>query len=366
MAKVQGKVQGKVQYVAEVVPSGKAWGMIALLLAGVAVFCVLAVLLPSERYIRFQQFDHSDLFKLRWDYERLHFDSSPIDVAIIGSSRVEAALSGPELAAALTEKLGRPIHVANIAIPYEGRNLHYEIARELLATHPEVKLILLSVEERADISHPAFRYISDVSQVLHAPLWINHYWAVDAAFLPYRQMSFFFQGQFPAWFSVSRTLRNDYLGTNWDSTQSFQIPGGRRIDRYVVADPERLAAEAQELKGQIGSGDGHWERKSAWYTLNAPLEPQYSRHLVAMAKEHGASVIFVHMPFYSSLPGEYDHAFYESLAPLLDAQPFSNNPHDYADAAHFNRYGIEKVSPWLASSLDPYLDPLRTGVDSKK
>ena len=247
------KVQGKAQFEEEVAPSGKAWGLIVLLLAGAAVLCVLAVLLPSERYIRFQQFDHSDLFKLRWDYERLNFDSSPIDVAIIGSSRVEAALSAPELAASLSKKLGRSIHVANIAIPYEGRNLHYEIARELLATHPEVKLILLSVEERADISHPAFRYISDVSEVLHAPLWINHYYAVDAAFLPYRQMSFFFQSRFPAWFSISRTFRSDYLGTDWDSTQSFQIPGGRRIDRYVVANPEKLAAEAQELKAQIGS-----------------------------------------------------------------------------------------------------------------
>jgi hypothetical protein len=349
----------KVQYREEVIPAGKAWGMIAVIVAGVAVLSVLAVLLPHERYIRFQQFDHSDLFKLRWDYERLHFDKTPIDVAIIGSSRVEAALSGPELAASLSTKLGRTIHVANIAIPYEGRNLHYEIARELLATHPEVKLILLSVEERADVSHPAFRYVSDVSEVLHAPLWISHSYATDAAFLPYRQMSFFFQNQFPAWFSISRTPRADYLGTNWDSTQSFQIPGGRRIDRYLVADPEKLAAEAQDLKAQIGNGNGIWVQPSAWYTLNEPLEPQYTERLVAMAKAHGAQPIFVHMPVYDSIPGQYDHAFYEKLAPLLDAQQFSTDPHDYADAAHLNRYGIAKVSPWLAKSLDPYLDKLR-------
>jgi hypothetical protein len=356
----------KVQYQEEFVPSGKAWGMMAVIVAGVAVFSVFAVLLPHERYIRFQQFDHSDLFKLRWDYERLHFDSTPIDVAIIGSSRVEAALSGPELAASLSKKVGRPIHVANIAIPYEGRNLHYEIARDLLATHPEVKLILLSVEERADVSHPAFRYVSDVSEVLNAPLWISHSYAVDAAFLPYRQMSYFIQSQFPAWFSVSRTPRSDYLGTGWDSTQSFQIPGGRRIDRYLVANPEKLAAEAQDLKGQIGYGDGNWVRPSAWYTLNEPLEPQYTERLVAMAKARGAQPIFIHMPFYNSVPGQFDHGFYEKLAPLLDAQQFCNDPHDYADAAHFNRYGIAKISPWLDSSLDPYLGLLRSGSGAQR
>jgi hypothetical protein len=347
----------KVQFQEEVVPSGKAWQMLALLLVAVAAFCVLAVLLPSERYIRFQQFDHSDLFKLRWDYERLHFDHSPIDIAIIGSSRVEAALSAPELADALSRKLGRPIHVANIAIPYEGRNLHYEIARELIATHPEVKMILLSVEERADISHPGFRYISDVSEVLHAPLWINHYYAVDAAFLPYRQMSFFFQSLFPDWFSVSRTPRKDYLGTDWDSTQNFQIPGGRFLNRYTVAQPDKLEKEAEERRAEVGPG-GYWAPPSAWYRLNAPLEPEYTERLVAMAKRNGTTVIFVHMPFYKSIPGEYDHRFYESLGPLLDAQQFCGDPHLFADAAHFNRYGIRKLSPWLEEALTPYLGAL--------
>jgi hypothetical protein len=330
------------------------------------VLCVLSVLLPHNRYIRFQQFDQSDLFRIRWDYERIHFDSTPIDVAIIGSSRVEAAISGPELAAALSERLGRPIHVANLAVPYEGRNLHYIGAKELLASHPETKLILVSVVERADISHPAFRYISDVSDILHAPLFINHYYAIDAAFLPYRQMSFFVQSLIPSWFGKSDRFRNDYLGTNFDSTQTFRIPGGRMIDRYLVAPPQKLDREAAELKAGLGNGDGNWVQPSAWYALNAPLEPDYTARLVALAKQHGTQVVFIHLPFYSSVPGQYDHAAYERLGPLLDAQQFSNDPHFYADGGHFNRYGIAKISPWLDSAIDPYLDSLRSHPGSKK
>jgi len=345
----------------EAVETGKAWQLIGVLVAGFAILCVLSVLLPHNRYIRFQQFDQSDLFRLRWDYERIHFDPTPIDVAIIGSSRVEAAISGPELEAALSKKLGRPIHVANLAVPYEGRNLHSIVAKELLANHPETKLILVSVVERADISHPAFRYISDVRDVLHAPLWINHYYVIDAAFLPYRQMSYFVQSLFPSWFGKSNSARTDYLGTGFDSTQTFRIPGGRLIDRYLVGPPQKLEKEAEELKTGLGNGDGNWVRPSAWYTLNAPLEPVYTARLAEMAKEHGAQVVFVHLPFYSSLPGQYDHAAYERLGPLLDAQQFSNDPHSYADGGHFNRYGIAKISPWLDSALDPYLDSLRSG-----
>jgi hypothetical protein len=339
---------------------GRAWRWIGVLFGGFAALCVLSVLLPHSRYIRFQQFDQSDLFRMRWDYERMHFDPTPIDVAIIGSSRVEAALSGPELEVSLSKKLGRPIHVANLAVPYEGRNLHYIVAKELLDSHPETRLILVSVVERADISHPAFRYVSDVRDVLHAPLWINHYYAIDAAFLPYRQMSFFVQSLFPSWFRESDTSRSDYLGTNFDSTRTFRTPTGRLIDRYLVAPPGKLAQEAAELKSGIGNGDGYWIRPSTWYTTNAPLEPEYTARLAALAKQHGAEVVFVHLPFYSSVPGQYDHAAYEQLGPLLDAQQFSDDPHCYADAGHFNRYGIVKVSPWLASAIDPYLDPLRS------
>ena len=342
----------------EVITTGKAWLLISVLFCGFAILCVLSVLLPHNRYVRFQQFDQSDLFKLRWDYERIHFDPTPIDVAIIGSSRVEAAISGPELAAALTTKLGRPIHVANLAVPYEGRNLHYSVASELLANHPETKLILVSVVERADLSHPAFRYVTDVHDMLHAPLWINHYYLTDVAFLPYRQMSFFVQSCFPSWFGKSDSFRSDYMGTGFDSTQSFRIPGGRLIDRYLVALPQKLNDEAQTLKSGIGTGDGNWVRPSKWYALNAPLEPDYTERLVALAKQHGALVVFVHLPFYSSVPGQYDHTAYERLGPLLDAQQFSNDPHSYADGGHFNRYGIAKISPWLDSAIEPYLHTL--------
>ncbi len=349
-----------------VIETSRAWRLMGVLLSSFAALCFLSILLPHNRYIRYQQFDYSDLFKLRWDYERIHNDPTPIDVAIIGSSRVEAALSGPDLAAALSTKLGRPIHVANLAVPYEGRNLHYIVAKELLACHPETKLILISVVERADISHPAFRYIADAKDILGAPLVINHYFAEDAAFLPYRQMSYFVQSIAPAWFGKSSAFRKDYLGTDFDSTRSFRIPGGRLIDRSLVAPQQKLTREAAELKAGLGNADGYWVQPSAWYALNEPLEPDYTARISALAKQSGALVVFVHLPFYSSRPGQYDHAAYERLGPLLDAQQFSNNAEFYADGGHFNRYGIDKISPWIASAINPYLDSLHSKNISRR
>jgi hypothetical protein len=337
-------------------PKGKALSLLLLFVVGFIFWCSLSLLLPHDRYIRYQQLTDSDIFRSRWVYERIHYDKTPIDVAIIGSSRVEAAISAPILEQELSAKLGRPIHVANLAIPEEGRNLHYLVARELIENHPETRIILVSVVEQAELSHPAFRYLGDVDDLLKAPLLINHYYFLDAAFLPYRQMSYFWQTQFPSWFGVSRTPRSDYQGTGFDTTHNFYLPSGKLVDRAFVAPPDKLAAGS---KHQVEEYGGPYHPRSHWHEINNPLEPEYSRRLVNVAKDHCVETIFVRLPFYDSPPNMYDSSFYTNLAPLLDAEQLSHDPHNYQDTGHFNHYGTEQVSPWLFSNLSPYLAPLQ-------
>ena len=253
----------------------------------IAVFA-LSLLLPHDRYIRYQQLTSSDLFRTRWVYERIHYDNTPIDVAIIGSSRVEAAIRAPLLEKELSEQLGRPIHVANLAVPEEGRNLHYIIARDLIDSHPETRIILVSVVEQADLSHPAFRYLADSSDLLHAPLMVNHFYFLDAAFLPYRQMSYFIQTQFPKWFGVSRSFRQDYFGTGFDTTHSFYLPSGKLVNRDAAMAQDRLAAGSRQI---IKGDGGEWRQPSAWKALNNPLETEYSRRLVELAKQHSVEIV---------------------------------------------------------------------------
>jgi hypothetical protein len=339
----------------EFLPRQKAWRLLVLFGLTFALLFGASLLLPHDRYIRYQQLVDSDLFRTRWVYERIHYDKTPIDVAIIGSSRVEAAISAPILERELTEKFGRRIHVANLAIPDEGRNLHYLVARDLVENHPETRIILASVVEEAEISHPAFRYLANVDDLVHAPLLINHYYFLDAAFLPYRQMSYFIQTHLPGWFGVHRSFRDDYAGTDMDTTHSYYLPSGKLVDRDAVAPPEKLAAGSNLL---IESDGGLWHQPSHWNALNNPEETAYTTRLVDVAKQHCAEVVFVRLPFYNSPLQMYNEAFYRRMAPLLDAQQFSHDPRSYSDTGHFNRHGIDQVTPWLWTSLGPYLQPL--------
>ena len=337
--------------------------LFALLACSVAAFCVLATMLPHDRYVRFQQLRNSDLFRSRWIYERIHYDKTPIDVAIVGTSRVETAVSAVVLEKELTAKFGRPIHVANLAMPDEGRNLHYLVVKELLATHPETRIILVSVSEQADATHPAFRNLADAGDLLNAPLFINHYFFLDAAILPYRQMSYFIQTRFPEWFGVSRSFRQDYMGTDFDPTYSFTLPSGKVVDRYLAAPPEKLEAGSKKLTSTLG---GTWHQPSAWHRVNNPEEPVYTTRLVEFAKEHCVEVIFVHLPYYRIPPHIFDDSFYRSLGPFLDARELSNDPSHYADTEHFNRGGTELVSKWLWREIGAYLAPLDGPACAKK
>lgn len=347
----------------EFISERRAAFLLALLAICFLSYCAITYLLPHDRYIRYQQLTGSDLFRTRWVYERIHYDKTPIDVAIIGSSRLETSVSAPILEKELSEKFGRPIHVANLAIPEEGRNLHYLVARELLENHPETRVILLSVVERADLSHPAFRYLADPLDLLRAPLFINHYYFLDSAFLPYRQMSYFIQSLAPTWFGVSRTFRNDYMGTGFDTTYSFYLPSGQLVDRYRVRSQYELDLGSKQFINGLG---GPWRKPSRWHTLNNPLESEYTERIVEVAKEHCAETIFVRLPFYKSPLHMYDETFYRNLGPLLDAEQLNGNPHNFGDQGHFNRYGTDLVSTWLNESINPYLGPLRAPISCSK
>ena len=340
----------------EFVPRQQAWLLLALLAICFVSYCVLSYLLPHDRYVRYQQLTESDLFRSRWVYERIHYDKTPIDVAIIGSSRLETSASAPILEKELSEKLGHPVHVANLAIPEEGRNLHYLVARELVQNHPETRIILISVVEQADLSHPAFRYLADSADLLRAPLLVNHYYFLDAAFLPYRQISYFVQTLFPTWFKVSRTFRKDYMGTSFDTTYSFYLPSGKLVDRYYVMPKDKLDAGSRQTINALG---GQWREPSHWHALNNPLENEYTKQLVEVARKHCVETIFVRLPFYKSPPHMYDEALYRGLGPLLDAEPLNGDPRNYEDRGHFNRSGTDLVSAWLKEAIDPYLSPLK-------
>jgi len=333
----------------------QAIAIVATLAIAVAVLSTLAILLPHERYVRYQQFASGDAARLRWVYERIHFDPTPIDVAVVGSSRVEAAISAPNLSEALSKTLGHRVEAANLAVPLEGRDLHYLIGEDLLRSRPETRLVLMSLVEPIRRTHPAFRYVADVSDVLGAPLWINYYWLENAAFLPYRQLSFFVQTLFPSWFGVRLAFdRGHYLGTAFDTTHNFRLENGKLVDREahgsraaLDAAPTRSSASDSVLARLTGGNDNIIE-DTLTARLARDMEGKCSR------------LLLVHLPTYRGKLGEPDLATNSRAATVLRTPPWVGADWtDYYDSGHLRRSGIDQVSAWLPQALAPHLQTLR-------
>ena len=60
---------------------------LAVLAVAGLVLAVLAAALPHDPYIRYQTTKGTIYERTRFQYERLHFDPTPIDIVFIGSSR---------------------------------------------------------------------------------------------------------------------------------------------------------------------------------------------------------------------------------------------------------------------------------------
>lgn len=226
----------------------KAWRLIALALVTFVALSLGSLLLPHDRYVRYQQLADTIQFRAVWGFQRTQFDETPIDIAIIGNSRLQAGISAPQLQEQLSRELGQPVHVANLSLAQEGRDAHYAIAKQLLATHPEVKLIVLSaIEQMPRESHPAFASIADAEDIINAPVLLNPAYFQNLFHLPYRQLALFMQSRFPHAFGVTRALDpQNYAGPGLDSTKSFTTPTGNFVDRDAVRSAEELMPGARE------------------------------------------------------------------------------------------------------------------------
>ena len=106
--------------------------VLALFAVGVLVAVAtlgLMLILPHDRYIRWQSLNTEAYARLGWDYERIHYDRTPIDIAFLVTTHtmngVDAdAVQRSVAGAGIRTSEGRCYTATNFSIPSYGRNLH--------------------------------------------------------------------------------------------------------------------------------------------------------------------------------------------------------------------------------------------------
>jgi hypothetical protein len=305
----------------------------------------LGVVAPKDRYYRWQEHHSGTTRKADWIYERLHFDAAPIDVALIGTSRMAGGLSGPDIERAYCAATGRRIRIANLAIPETGRNMHYVLAKEAARAKAPALFVVELNEFEARRPHNGFVTLADIADVLSAPAVVNANYLSDLARLPGREThlwlaSLLGRGAVRPHFDPAA-----YQGSDLDRSRALPLLDGRVMSRFAAAPRAALDADfAARAPAPLPAA-------------LRPLEHRYARlylrRIEALAGQAGGDVVYAFLPAWRwpALPD----GVLRSLAierPVIDlGGPIAADAAKWLDGAHVNAWGAIEQSARFAEAL---------------
>jgi hypothetical protein len=321
--------------------------LLGVVCAAVAVAVALNAalcLLPENDYQRWRLADDVMGGGLRWIYERIHFDPTPIDVAILGPSRAQLGFS----AAAIEEDLrqhGRQAHVVNFALPGAGRDIQWAIVDELFKAKSP-KVIVLEVEDQPyPVGHFMFKHVAPAEAIVFPPTPFLHNYLYNLAYLPIRKLTLFGASLFPDLFGVPRQFDpKHYAQTRTDWTTNFIGEFGKLVDMEDPVPRARLLAQPR-----VPVPSTHATRLFTW--INGGEDHLFTQKIAREAKAHGAQVMFVYLPIFEGSQAISDLDFLKQFGPVLDFGDLA--PHDelFENWSHLNHAGAMKASAKLADAI---------------
>ncbi len=326
--------------------SRKFAGLFGLGLGAAAICIAVMLVLPHDRYIRWQALRTEAYARLGWSYERIHGDRTPIDIAFIGTSHtlngVDAAAVSQEIAAeGARAPDGRCLTATNLAIPEYGRNLHWIMARELLQTRKVDTLVLEVFENETRKAHPVFEHVADEHDVLTAPMLVNIGYFHDIVRLPFRQLSLWLESLYPEDFGLKRWFDpRDYDGSTVDNTRVVNANG------VALTPPRNKTVALSELQAEARSNAG---RKNL-HMLGARFDKYeyvvpntYVRDILDLAQRRGVRVVFLYLPGYGQPAQPVDMRLYDGRKMLFANDILAHTDYWY-DVHHLNAVGAAALS----------------------
>jgi hypothetical protein len=305
---------------------------------------VVAALLPTDPYQRWQLLDGTIMKNVRWIYERTNFDPTPIDVVVLGPSRSAADVDSRELEAALAQ-MGIHAHVVNFSLPETGRDVNYAVVRELFKTKSPKVLVLGVIEKPSRFGHPAFKYVAPSWLVADPGYFLNLNYLSNLMYLPYRQMQLFLADLSPSLMGLTKTFDPaTYRGSNIDTTGAQFFP-----DRSgsVPAQHDELMRGVHKLEQGLRPP----VLPASLRDVEFGDERHYIREIAELARAKGTRIVFLSLPFYTGPDTIQEEPFYRQFGDIINASFLASHAEWYADYGHLTAHGAGVLTDWLA----PYI-----------
>ena len=322
-------------------PGLRLLGGVGAALAGAFILNVAVCLLPENDYQRWQLQDADG--RLRWIYERIHFDPKPIDIAILGPSRAQLGFSPAAIEQDLAQH-GRRANVVNFALPGAGRDIQWAILDELFKAKSP-KVVVLEVEEQPyPFGHFLFKYVAPAEAIVFPPTPFLHNYLYNLAYLPVRKLTLFGANLFPDLFGLSKQFDPEHYAQNrTDYTTSF-IGDGKLVDMEHPVPRATLLAEPREPVPRTLVA-------RAFTRLNGGEDHLYIEKIARDAQAHGAQLIFVHLPMFEGPQTIDDLDFLKQFGPVLNYGDLAPRDKLFENWSHLNHAGAMTASARLADAI---------------
>jgi hypothetical protein len=311
-----------------------------------------ACLLPDDPYQRWQLLDGTIHKQARWIYERIHFDSRPVDVVFVGPSRIARGIDPLRMEAELRRE-GHPVSVVNFALPEGGRNLNDVIVEELLKTKRPKLIVIGVIEKPARLGHPAFKYVAPTGMVVDPVHIGNVRYLADLAYLPFRQMTLFAAKVAPWASDLSTTFDPDQYTPDRGVSDVFRTKDGRLESTSRQASLEELEQGAREFREGVTPPI----LPPSLADVEFGDERANIRRIAAAARRHGVKVAFLSQPYWSGPTTIQEEGFYRSMGPVWNAGFLSAHAELYADSGHMTRHGADILTDWITPFIAAELLP---------
>jgi hypothetical protein len=314
---------------------------------------VLVSLLPHDPYIRFQQLSRESVpyLRIKWIYERIHFDRTPIDIAFIGTSHTQSGVNSQLVEKSLAA-FGDKRHVVNLAVPHLGRDMHYLVARELLENRNVQTLVVEVQYMEARAPHPGFQRLATVGDILTQPLFVNVGVVDNLARLPMRQLELFAKTMRPGWFGLQAEFANDaYEGPHYDDTY---LSHGTDKPRTSVNQRAHFKEELGWIQQDIVQKQALARRTDFAILSENPLyrvNNIYLQMLLEMAERRSVKLVFMYLPHLDAPIAPERSAWFARRGEVLVPGDVIGNAGFWQNADHLNFYGANALSAWLATEL---------------
>jgi hypothetical protein len=305
------------------------------------------ILLPHDKYLRYQSLNDHSAPRAYWIYERIHNDPTPIDIAFIGTSRTGRSIHTRRLEEDLAQR-GVTAKAANLFMFKTGRNMHYAIAKELFGSR-KVKLLVLEITEWEDRKpHPDFVFLADPEDIVFAPWFINLRYLSDLSRLPGRQVDLFLQTQLvPLGLRKPEFVPPPYEGPNLDISEYLVTLDGKK--HYFTE--QRTFEHMEALRKAQDASITPSVLPKSMDALEYRLPRYYISRILDLARQHGTKVIFLYVPRYGGPATPAPYARYQHDGPLINPGAQMQDYRLWDEVTHLNWDGAKVLTDYVAREL---------------